>query len=159
VKTFRLDRSTLIHRTIDEVFPYFADAGNLERITPPWLRFRILTPRPIEMAEGTLIDYSLGLHGVPIRWKTRIAAWEPPRLFIDEQVKGPYSLWRHTHSFEADPAGSEGTLMRDIVAPSPPAGPLSPLINRLYVRRELDRIFDYRAKAIEEAFHAPHARA
>lgn len=159
MKTFRLDRTTLIHRTIDEVFPYFTDAGNLERITPPWLRFRILTPRPIEMAEGTLIDYSLRLHGIPIRWKTRIAAWDPPRLFIDQQIKGPYSLWRHTHAFEADPAGSGGTLMKDIVEYAFPAGPLSPLINRLYIRRDLDRIFDYRAKVIGEVFLPSHALA
>lgn len=154
MNTFRLERHTLIPGPIKEVFPFFAEAGNLERITPPWLRFKVLTPGPIEMRQGALIDYSLRLRGIPIRWRTRIAAWDPPHLFIDEQVKGPYSLWRHTHSFEPDPAGSGGTRMRDEVDYAIPAGPFAPAVDRLYVRRDLERIFDYRSAAIGEHFRS-----
>lgn len=131
-----------------EVFGFFADAGNLEAITPPWLSFRIVTPRPIEMGRGTLIDYRLRLHGVPISWLTRIEAWEPGRSFVDQQMRGPYALWHHTHDFEPAPGG--GTLMRDTVRYALPAGPLGALAHRLFVRRDLDRIFDHRITAVSE---------
>ena len=141
----RLEREQVLPGMPEEVFPFFADARNLEALTPPFLGFRILTPLPIEMREGTLIDYSLSLFGAPMRWKTRIAVWEPGVRFVDEQLSGPYALWRHTHSFERRGAG---TLMRDVVEYREPLGPLGTLAHRLFVARTVERIFDYRREAV-----------
>ena len=129
-----------------DVFPFFADAGNLEAITPPWLRFRIATPGPIEMRAGTLIAYRLALHGIPVSWLTRIEAWDPGARFVDVQVRGPYRLWHHTHEFEPD--GADGTLMRDTVRYALPFGPLGAAAHRLFVARDLAAIFDHRARAV-----------
>ncbi len=129
-----------------EVFPFFADAGNLEAITPDWLGFRIVTPRPIEMRVGALIEYRLRLHGVPVSWLTRIEEWEPGARFVDMQLSGPYKLWHHTHEFEPDGAG--GTLMRDTVRYALPLGPLGALAHRVLVRRDVERIFAFRAQAV-----------
>lgn len=148
MKTFLLEQSTLVPRSLRETFEFFADAGNLQAITPPWLHFQILTPLPIAMGAGTLIDYRIRLHGIAIRWRTRICAWEPPMRFIDEQLSGPYRVWRHEHTFEEDPGGSGGTLMRDRVTYAPPGWVLAPLIVRIYVGRELDRIFAYRRETL-----------
>lgn len=138
---------TRLQHPVEQVFSFFADAGNLARITPPELGFRILTPTPVPMAEGTLIDYRLRLFGVPFGWRTRICGWDPPRAFADEQLRGPYALWHHTHAFEAAPAG--GTVMTDRVRFRLPLGllgaPALPL-----VRLQLRRIFAYRARAIRE---------
>jgi len=150
---FALDREALIPRPIDEVFSFFADAGNLERITPPWLRFRILTPLPLAMQAGTQIDYTLRLHGAPIRWRTRITEWEPPHRFVDMQERGPYRLWRHTHTFETR---DDGTLMRDHVDYDMIGGRL---VDRLLVRRDLDRIFNYRQQQFHEIMGMPCANA
>jgi ligand-binding SRPBCC domain-containing protein len=125
----------------ERAFGLFADARNLERITPPWLRFRIVTPGEIEMRAGTLIEYRLALRGVPVRWLTRIETWEPPIRFVDRQLRGPYALWEHSHSFE--PAG-EGTLVRDRIRYRLPLGILGGLAHVAFVRRDLERIFDYR---------------
>jgi ligand-binding SRPBCC domain-containing protein len=132
----------------DEVFSFYADAFNLEAITPPWLGFRVVTPGPIEMQPGAMIEYRLKLHGIPVRWLTEIEIWEPGRRFVDTQVRGPYRLWRHTHSFEDDPGG---TRVRDSVSYEIPLGPLGELADRLMVRRDLARIFDYRRRAVVEA--------
>jgi ligand-binding SRPBCC domain-containing protein len=134
----------------EEVFAFFADAANLEAITPPWLRFAIATPGPIPMGEGTLIAYKLRLHGVPIRWLTRIEVWEPGVRFVDRQLRGPYALWHHTHEFE--PAGPERTRMRDTVRYALPFGPAGRVAHRLFVRRDLARIFNYRAARIVEQY-------
>src|SRR4051795_6898459 len=131
----------------DEVFPFFADAGNLEAITPPWLGFSIVTPRPLEMHAGTTIESRLKLHGLPISWLTQIEDWEPGVRFVDAQLRGPYALWHHTHEFVPAPGGS---LMRDTVRYALPFGPLGALAHRLFVRRDLDRIFDYRRQAVAE---------
>jgi ligand-binding SRPBCC domain-containing protein len=131
---------------IGQVFAFYGDALNLERITPPWLGFKVTTPSPIEMGVGTLIEYKLRLHRVPVRWRTRIEAWEPPRRFVDAQVKGPYSLWEHTHTFEED--GPSATIIRDRVRYSIPFGPLGELADRLLVQRDLKQIFDYRRDAV-----------
>ncbi len=140
-----LEREQRVALPLERTFEIYADARNLEAITPPWLRFRVITPDAIEMAAGTLIDYRLRLRGVPVSWRTRIEAWEPPHRFIDAQVKGPYAVWHHTHTFEPD---GDDTLIRDRVRYRIGFGPLGTLAQRLFVRRDLDRIFDYRHKAI-----------
>ena len=133
-----------------EVFPFFAEAGNLEAITPPWLRFRVLTPGPLEMRRGALIDYRLRLRGVPIRWRTEITAWEPPDRFVDEQVRGPYRLWVHEHTFEPETRGGiEGTRVRDHVRYAVPGGAL---VDALFVRREVAAIFAFRQRVLAERF-------
>jgi hypothetical protein len=141
-----LVREQLLPSSPDEVFPFFAEAHNLEAITPPWLGFRVVTRQPIEMAPGALIEYRLRLHRVPIRWRTTIAVWDPPRRFVDVQLEGPYRMWHHTHDFEAAPGG--GTLMRDTVRYALPFGPLGALAHRLLVRRDLTAIFDFRQEAV-----------
>ncbi len=141
-----LEREQRVELPIEQAFAFYGDAHNLERITPPLLRFEVITPGPIEMGVGTLIEYRLRLHRVPVRWRTRIEAWEPPRRFVDVQIKGPYSLWEHTHTFEED--GSGATIIRDRVRYSIPFGPLGELADRLLVQRDLRQIFDYRRDAV-----------
>jgi ligand-binding SRPBCC domain-containing protein len=137
----------------ERAFEFFSDALNLEAITPPWLGFRVIGTEPVEMGEGAVIEYRLRLHGVPVRWLTRIESWDPPRNFVDVQVRGPYRHWRHTHSFE--PTADGGSLMRDEVRYEIPYGPLGTLAGRLFVRRDLERIFDYRRDAVAAALGAP----
>ncbi|MFM9066776.1 MAG: SRPBCC family protein [Planctomycetota bacterium] len=139
---FRLETVQFVPQTREQIFDFFADAYKLEEITPPWLHFSVLTPAPISMAEGTLIDYRLKLHGIPIRWKTRIAAWEPPFRFVDEQLKGPYYRWHHEHLFEPVDGG---TLCRDIVDYEVPGGSL---IHKYFVRGDLEKIFTYRRQQL-----------
>jgi ligand-binding SRPBCC domain-containing protein len=134
-----------VARPLDEVFAFFADASNLEAITPPFLRFRILTPVPVAMAPGARIEYALSLFRVPLRWTTRIAVWEPGVRFVDEQESGPYAVWRHTHLFERD---GGATVVRDVVEYALPFGPVGRLARALFVARTLERIFDYRREAI-----------
>lgn len=141
-----LEREQRLPGPPGEVFAFFSDALNLEAITPPWLGFRIAGPRPVEMGEGALIDYRLRLRGVPVRWRSRIDVWEPPRRFVDRQLRGPYRLWIHTHAFAPD---GEGTLMRDEVRYALPLGPLGALAHRAVVRRDLERIFDFRHAEVE----------
>jgi ligand-binding SRPBCC domain-containing protein len=140
----RLETETCFPLPVDAVFPFFTDVENLERITPPELRFRVLTPTPVEIEQGTLFDYRLRLRGIPFRWRSRISVWQPPHRFADEQLSGPYHTWFHEHVFE--PADG-GTRMTDRVTyrlPGHPlAGPFLPL-----VRRQLERIFSYRAETI-----------
>jgi len=128
----------------DKVFSFFADAGNLDAITPSWLHFETLTPIPIAMREGALIDYRLRVHGFPFRWRTRINEWSPPDRFVDEQVRGPYRLWIHTHTFESQ---SGGTLVRDHARY---AIPLDPLLHRWIIRPDIERIFRHRAEALRK---------
>lgn len=135
-------------RSRDEVFPFFADAGNLCEITPPWVKFQVLTPAPIVMRPGTLIDYRIRVHGLPIRWRTEITEWNPPCHFVDVQLRGPYTLWRHTHTFEEKDGG---TLCSDNVTYRPRGGAI---IQRLFVRKDVERIFAYRRKRLLELFPA-----
>jgi ligand-binding SRPBCC domain-containing protein len=141
-----LEREQFIARSLGEVFEFFAHARNLERITPPWLRFEVLTPEPIEMREGTRIDYRLRLHGIPLRWVLRIEMWEQERAFVDRQVRGPYALWHHLHEFESRDGG---TLVRDRVRYALPLGRVG-AIGLPLVRRDLDRIFAFRHAAVEQ---------
>lgn len=156
MKVHRLEREQWIAAPLDDVFAFFADAGNLEAITPPWLRFRILTPRPIPMHTDARIEYRLHLAGVPLSWRTRIASWDPPRGFVDVQESGPYALWEHTHRFE--PCGG-GVLMRDVVRYALPLGPLGSVAHALAVRAALAAIFDHRFAAIRERIPAARRAA
>jgi len=139
-----LETAIRLSRPLEEVFAFFTDVGNLERITPPELAFRIVTPLPVTIAEGALIDYRLRLYGVPLRWWTRISVWEPPLRFVDEQLQGPYQTWVHLHRFEAL---GDGTRMTDRVEYRLPGHPLASVALPL-VRRQLDRIFRFRARVI-----------
>jgi len=131
---------------LDVLFPFYAAASNLERITPPSLRFEMLTPGPIEMAEGVRIEYRLRLRGVPMRWRSVIRVWDPPHRFVDEQERGPYRLWWHEHTFAAE---GGGTRVNDRVRYRVPGGRL---IERAFVRPELRRIFTYRQRALTSIF-------
>jgi len=133
------------------LFPFFSEARNLERITPPWLSFKMLTPEPIEMGEGVEIDYRLKVHGVPIRWRSRIAEWDPPHRFVDEQLKGPYKRWHHQHILQANDDGS--TTMIDRVTYAVPGGAL---IHNLIVGRDVRTIFTYRMKTLKTLFSDGH---
>jgi len=143
-RTHRLERAQTIHRGSDEVFAFFADAANLELLTPAFLRFRILTPLPIPMSAGTRIEYTLRLFGLPFTWRTLITQWEPGLSFVDEQESGPYALWRHTHRFERQGAK---TIMHDLVEYAEPFGPLGTVAHGLVVKRTVERIFDFRSEA------------
>lgn len=151
----RLDREQLVPRELPVVFEFFSRAGNLERITPPWLSFGLITPEPIEMRSGTLIEYRLRVHGVPVRWVSRIEEWEENRLFVDRQLRGPYGLWHHRHEFTAVPGG---TRVRDHVEYALPFGILGDLVHLALVRRDLTRIFDYRNEAVTRLLKSPGPR-
>jgi ligand-binding SRPBCC domain-containing protein len=143
-----LRREQVVDAPPDAVFAFFADPFELEAITPPLLRFAVVTPPPIAMGVGTFIQYRLRLHGVPVRWDTLIQAWEPPRRFVDVQVRGPYRLWHHTHELSALDDGR--TLMRDTVRYALGFGALGALAHRLVVRRDLEAIFAYRAQRVAQ---------
>lgn len=146
---YRLERTTFIPRDQEEVFAFFAEAANLQRITPPFLDFEIITPQPIAMRAGTIIDYKMKLFGLPVRWRTLIKEFEPITHFVDVQTKGPYRLWHHRHEFKAVPGGTE---MLDQVDYELPFGPLGTIVRTLFVRRMLDKIFDYRSSVIQDVF-------
>jgi ligand-binding SRPBCC domain-containing protein len=143
-----LQREQELPGTPTEVFDLFADARNLEAITPPLLRFEVITPGEVTMRVGALITYRLHLHGVPISWLTSIQDWDPPHRFIDQQVRGPFALWHHTH--ELFPSGPDGTRMRDTVRYAIGYGPLGELAHRVLVRRDLETIFDFRARKVDD---------
>lgn len=144
-----LRRQQFIPQPIETVFAFFADAANLEYLTPPWLHFKIRSSLPIMMKTGTLIDYTIRWRLLPVAWRTQILDWSPPYRFIDQQLKGPYRLWHHTHTFEAN---SGGTLMTDVVRYALPLGPLGTIAHGLIVQRDLNAIFDYRFSRITERF-------
>lgn len=146
MREFELHTTLWLPRSRADVFPFFAEARNLETLTPPWLKFEVLTPAPIEMRTGTLIDYRIRVHGLPIRWRTEITEWQPPRHFTDVQLRGPYTLWHHTHLFEERDGG---TLCRDHVRYRPRGGAFT---NWLFVRRDVERIFEYRQQRLRQLF-------
>lgn len=152
-RRFQLTCEQRLPRGIDEVFAFFADAGNLNRLTPATLDFRILTPAPIDMRVGARIDYTIRLRGLPMRWRTLISEWTPGRRFVDDQLKGPYALWHHEHDFEACDGG---TIVRDRVTYATPLAwaPGAGLVHRSFVRPELVRIFTYRMRRMAELFPA-----
>jgi len=135
----------------DELFPFFADAWNLQELTPPWMNFHIVTPRPITMRVGALIDYRLRVRGFPLRWRSEITAWEPPVRFVDEARQGPFRRWIHEHRFEPRDGG---TLAIDRVRYAVPGGAL---INWLLVRHDVARIFAYRSAKLRELYLSPAA--
>lgn len=146
---YLLETRQVVPSQRDEVFAFFARPENLGRITPDWLSFRIMTPGPVPMRQGALIDYRIGLAGVPTRWRSIISAYEPPVRFVDEQLRGPYDYWHHTHEFESM-AG--GTLLSDRVVYATPLGPLGRMAHGMVIRRQLERIFRHRHQAIAERF-------
>jgi ligand-binding SRPBCC domain-containing protein len=145
LRVHRLERRQRLERPLDEVFAFFARAHNLEEITPPWLRFELRDPEPERVGEGTLIHYRLRLHGIPLKWTSRIQEWDPGRSFVDRQLRGPYRLWHHRHTFVSD---GTGTLVADEVHYALPLGPLGEMTYPLFVKRDLERIFDYRHAAV-----------
>jgi len=138
-----------VNLPIREVFAFFERPENLARITPPQLGFEILTPSPVEMRAGTQIDYKIRVAGIPLRWTTLITHYNPPHEFVDEQLKGPYSFWRHTHTFREIDAG---TLLIDDIEYSLPLGVLGQLVHALKVRQDLEKIFSYRSRVIANQF-------
>lgn len=147
-----LKREQYLPLPVEEVFDFFSRAENLDFLTPPWLHFRILTPLPIAMQQGTIIDYRIRWRWLPLRWRTEIVDWDPPHRFVDLQLRGPYKLWHHTHTFV--PQG-DGTLMTDCVRYQLGWGPLGRWMHRWYVAKDLEAIFDYRRQRIADHFSAP----
>lgn len=146
-----LEREQWLPQPPAAVFPFFADPWNLERITPPFLRFRVLRSSTPAVAEGTVIDYRLRLHGLPMRWSSIIEGWDPGRGFVDRQLRGPYRLWHHTHTFTPHRGG---TLVRDRIRYRLPGGALGALLAGRLVARDLEQIFSYREAAIAAHFGA-----
>lgn len=147
-RTFELRRELVLPRPPGEVFAFFSDPWRLEEITPPWMRFRVLDAPRRPLRAGDELRYRLRVRGVPLRWTSRIAVWDPPRGFVDEQVRGPYRSWVHAHAF-APVAG--GTRVEDHVRYAVPGGAL---VDRLLVRPDLERVFDFRARVLRERFGA-----
>ncbi len=148
-RIWHLTMSQWLAKPPAELFTFFGDAFKLQEITPAILNFRVITPAPIHIQAGTLINYKLKVRGIPLRWTTRISDWNPPYSFRDEQLKGPYRQWIHTHTFTPE---NGGTRCDDLVEYAPPGGPLAPLINKLVVQRDVEQIFAYRAKVLAELF-------
>jgi len=151
MKTFHFRASLTLPCDRARLFDFFSDAMNLEKITPPWLKFNVITPGPLQIEKGTIIDYKLRVRSVPIRWRSQISVWEPPFRFVDEQLRGPYRVWIHEHKFtEVD----GGTLCEDHVQYAPIGGAI---INRLLVAKDVRTIFEYRSAVLQQLFGGPRA--
>ena len=146
MKLFQFRSQLRLDRTRDEIFDYFSNALNLEQITPPWLHFQVVSQLPIQMCEGTEIEYRLAIRRIPVRWRSRITVWDPPRRFVDEQVHGPYRRWIHEHRFLD--AGN-ATSCEDFVQYATWGGAL---INKLFVERDIRSIFAYRSERLRQTF-------
>lgn len=151
MRAYVLERRQVVPRRVADIFPFFADAANLDLLTPSWMRFEIRTPLPVTMQAGLLLDYRIRWRGIPLRWRTLIEEWHPNERFVDRQIRGPYRLWHHTHLFEPHPSG---TLMTDIVRYALPFGLLGRIAHGFSVRRDVAAIFDYRYLQIERLFPA-----
>ncbi len=149
IKTYTLNFEQQLSAELPEVFAFFARAENLETITPEWLHFKILSVNPVPMQQGTMIHYSLRLHGIPLRWTSEIVEWEPPYRFVDLQRRGPYKLWRHEHRFEARHGG---THITDTVTLALPFGWMGEIAYKIRVRAEVHEIFAFRERKIRELF-------
>lgn len=155
MRLFELQREQWVPRPRDRLFRFFAQPENLGLITPPELGFRLLTPSPVNMSQGRLIDYSIRVMGLPVRWRTLISSYVPPERFVDEQLLGPHSFWHHEHRFESKDGG---TLLTDRIRyalPLAARGPLEGALHSLYIRPALERIFDYRREVFANLFGAP----
>jgi ligand-binding SRPBCC domain-containing protein len=153
--TYLLNREQWVPKPQDQVFDFFSNPRNLQALTPDWINFRILEA-PTELKQGSLIRYVLRWGIIPIRWKTEITEWNPPHRFVDDQISGPYVLWRHEHQFSAL---GEGTMVRDHVEYALPLWPASIPVHRLIVRKDLERIFDYRAQRLMELLGGKPSRS
>ena len=156
MRCYTLQREQWVASPLQRIFPFFAQPENLALITPPSLDFRLLTPLPVDMEKGRMIDYTIRIMGLPVRWRTLITTYDPPRCFVDEQISGPYSFWHHTHRFESRDGG---TLLYDevrYVLPVALIGPFRGLIHRLYVRPSLEHIFNYREQVFARLFGGKH---
>ena len=151
-KIYKLLSEQFIEQPIDVVFEFFSKPENLEEITPSRLRFTIITPSPIIMEKGSVIDYYIKILGISVHWQTLITSFVPPYRFVDEQIKGPYSLWHHTHTFSEE---NGGTMIRDEVRYIVPAGFLGQIMNFIWIKKDLDDIFAYRKEVISEKFFKP----
>jgi len=151
-KTYRLEQEQHIPQARSEVFKFFSDAFNLQKLTPSFLNFKILLPKPIAIKEGTLIDYRIQLFGIPMKWRTRIERFEVDQVFVDTQIRGPYRFWHHTHTFEDQ---GDGTIMRDVVVYRLPFGVLGTIAHALFVRRTLETIFRFRYNALAQLMEGP----
>ena len=151
MKLHILKKEQVISQNISTVFDFFSKPENLSVITPPKMNFKIFTPSPIDMKEGTLIDYTINIMFMPIRWRTLITKYNPPNIFVDQQLSGPYSMWHHTHTFEQ--LGDNETLIKDEVLYSIPFAFIGKIIHYLYIKGELEKIFTYRKNKIEEIFN------
>jgi len=148
MKIHRLETELWLPRPRDQVFQFFADPRNLERLTPDWIQFEMVTPPEVNIGQGTLLDYRLRLHRIPLRWQSEIAVWDPPARFVDRQTRGPYSKWVHEHTFNERDGG---TLIGDRVEYAVPGGRL---VQKFLVAPDLERIFNYRHRVLEEIFKA-----
>ena len=149
MKVYKLKFKQVINSSLDDVFSFFSNPENLSKITPEKLGFNILTPTPIKMKEGQLIDYSIKLLGKKIRWRTMITEYIPKVKFVDQQLKGPYSMWHHTHEFRDLDGKVE---MTDEIYYVMPFGVLGRLVNFLFVSRDLNNIFKHRVEIINKIF-------
>jgi len=147
MKTFLFKTQQVLQRPLAEVFAFFSDAHNLAKITPPWLRFEVLTPVPIVMSPGTRIDYRLKLRVIPLRWQSEITEWNPPHAFVDVQRRGPYRLWRHIHTFTET---AKGVVVEDSVEYAVWG---NQLIDKFFVRPDIKKIFAYRSEQLDKIFH------
>ena len=149
MKTYWFKKTIWLPQPRAKVFEFFSNPGNLDRLTPAWLHFATVTPASSKMNQGALLDYRLRIHGIPVCWQSEIAVWEPPRRFVDRQTKGPYSLWIHEHTFEER---DNGTLVGDNVEYAVPGGRI---VQKFLVAPDIERIFDYRHKILDELFNSP----
>ena len=151
MKLYTFKKEQKISKSIIDVFDFFSKPENLSVITPNKMDFKILTPSPIEMKEGTLIDYTVKIMSFPIRWRTLITKYDPPNMFIDQQLKGPYSMWHHTHLFEK--TNDNETLIKDVILYAVPFSFIGSITHSLYIKRDLENIFDYRSQEIKRIFN------